>query len=220
VFGAAGFTGALTARLLHRHPAFELRAVTSRSDVGRRLDHLYPQHRVPIELEELDLDAHANVDAAVVAYPHGAAAEIVAELLERGVRVVDLSADFRLRDQAGYELWYREQAGVEVTGAVVREARRLGVTYTRVTIRDQLTRWGSCSKAGALSFNWRLIIAPPAILTYVVVHELSHRIRHDHSPEFWEVVAGARPTYVEERAWLAEHGPELLAYRVPKRRAA
>ena len=118
------------------------------------------------------------------------------------------------------ELWYREQAGVEVTGAVVREARRLGVTYTRVTIRDQLTRWGSCSKAGALSFNWRLIIAPPAILTYVVVHELSHRIRHDHSPEFWEVVAGARPTYVEERAWLAEHGPELLAYRVPKRRAA
>ena len=118
------------------------------------------------------------------------------------------------------ELWYREQARVEVTGAVVREARWLGVTYTRVTIRDQLTRWGSCSKAGALSFNWRLIIAPPAILTYVVVHELSHRIRHDHSPEFWEVVAGARPTYVEERAWLAEHGPELLAYRVPKRRAA
>ena len=108
VFGAAGFTGALTARLLHRHPAFELHAVTSRSDVGRRLDHLYPQHRVPIELEELDLDAQANVDAAVVAYPHGAAAEIVAELLERGVRVVDLSADFRLRDPAVYELWYRE----------------------------------------------------------------------------------------------------------------
>jgi predicted metal-dependent hydrolase len=118
------------------------------------------------------------------------------------------------------EHWYREQARVEVTGAVVREAHRLGVDYTRVTIRDQLTRWGSCSKAGALSFNWRLIIAPPAILTYVVVHELCHRIRHDHSQEFWETVAAARPTYVEERNWLAEHGPELLAYRVPKRRAA
>ncbi|MEA2159072.1 MAG: N-acetyl-gamma-glutamyl-phosphate reductase, partial [Solirubrobacteraceae bacterium] len=108
VFGAAGFTGALTARLLHRHPSFELRAVTARSDVGRRLDHLYPQHRVPMELEELDLDRQADVDAAVVAYPHGAAAEIVAELRERGVRVVDLSADFRLRDLALYELWYRE----------------------------------------------------------------------------------------------------------------
>jgi len=118
------------------------------------------------------------------------------------------------------EAWYREQAREEVTRAVEREAARLGVTYTRVTIRDQQTRWGSCSKAGALSFNWRLIVAPPAILSYVVVHELCHRIRHDHSPEFWDLVAQARPTYAGERAWLSEHGPELLAYRVPQRRAA
>jgi predicted metal-dependent hydrolase len=116
--------------------------------------------------------------------------------------------------------WYREQARVEVTRIAAREARRLGVEYTRITIRDQLTRWGSCSKTGALSFNWRLVLAPPAILTYVVVHELCHRIHHDHSAEFWATVAAARPTYDEERAWLAEHGPELLAYRVPKRRAA
>jgi predicted metal-dependent hydrolase len=118
------------------------------------------------------------------------------------------------------EMWYREQAHEEIARAVERDAQRLNVTYTRITIRDQLTRWGSCSKAGALSFNWRLILAPPAILSYVVVHELCHRIRHDHSTEFWAVVAGARPTYKEERDWLAEHGTELLAYRVPKRRAA
>ena len=118
------------------------------------------------------------------------------------------------------EAWYREQARDEITLAVGREARRLGVTYARVTIRDQQTRWGSCSKAGALSFNWRLIVAPPAILNYVVVHELCHRIRHDHSPEFWRLVAEARPTFAEERAWLSENGPELLAYRVPQRRAA
>ncbi len=80
VFGAAGFTGALSARLLHRHPSFELRTVTARSDVGRRLDELYPHHRVPLTLEELDLDRHADVDAAIVAYPHGAAAALVAEL--------------------------------------------------------------------------------------------------------------------------------------------
>jgi len=119
VFGSAGFTGALTARLLYRHPSFELRAVTARSDVGRRLDDLYPHHRVPLELEELDLDRHAEVDAAVVAYPHGAAAPVVAELRERGVRVVDLSADFRLHDPAVYGRWYREHQAPELVGAAV-----------------------------------------------------------------------------------------------------
>ncbi len=106
VLGASGFAGALAAHLLWRHPSFELAAVTSRSDAGRRLDDLYPRYRVPLELEELDLDRHVDVDAAVVAYPHGASAEVVAALLERGARVVDLSADFRLRDPATYERWY------------------------------------------------------------------------------------------------------------------
>jgi N-acetyl-gamma-glutamyl-phosphate reductase len=114
VLGGAGFTGALTARLLFRHPSFELKAVTARSDVGRRLDDLYPYHRVPMVLEELDLERHSDVEAAVVAYPHGAAAPLVKELLERGVKVVDLSADFRLRDLATYELWYREHPAPEL----------------------------------------------------------------------------------------------------------
>jgi len=114
VFGAAGFTGALTARLLLRHPSFELRALTARSDQGRRLDDLYPHHRVPIELEELDLERHADVDAAVVGYPHGAAAPLVAQLRDRGVRVVDLSADFRLHDPAVYGRWYREHLAPEL----------------------------------------------------------------------------------------------------------
>jgi N-acetyl-gamma-glutamyl-phosphate reductase len=107
VFGAAGYAGALSARLLHRHPYFMLTTVTARSDVGTRLDQLYPHHRVPMLLQELDLDRHADVDAAIVAYPHGAAAEVVAELHRLGVKVVDLSADFRLRDPAVYEEWYR-----------------------------------------------------------------------------------------------------------------
>ena len=119
VFGAAGFTGALTARLLHRHPSFELKALTARSDVGRRLDDLYPRHRVPMELEELDIDRHADVDAAVVAYPHGAAAPLVAELRARGVRVVDLSADFRLHDPELYGRWYREHQAPELLADAV-----------------------------------------------------------------------------------------------------
>jgi N-acetyl-gamma-glutamyl-phosphate reductase len=119
VFGAAGFTGALAARLLYVHPSFELRSVTARSDVGRRLDQLYPHHRVPLTLEELDLDRHADVEGAVVAYPHGAAAPLVKELRARGVRVVDLSADFRLRDPATYGMWYREHQAPELLGEAV-----------------------------------------------------------------------------------------------------
>jgi N-acetyl-gamma-glutamyl-phosphate reductase len=118
VFGAGGYTGALSAHLLDRHPSFRLTALTGRSDVGRRLDDLYPHYRVPLVLEQLDLDRHAAVDAAIVAYPHGAAAELVVELRRRGVRVVDLSADFRLRDVGVYEEWYR----VHPEPALVAEA--------------------------------------------------------------------------------------------------
>jgi N-acetyl-gamma-glutamyl-phosphate reductase len=106
VVGASGYAGAIAARILWRHPEFEILAVTAREDAGRRLSDLYPQHRVPLELEPFDIDRAAAAEAAIVAYPHGTAAPVVAELLARDVRVVDLSADFRLRDVAAYEHWY------------------------------------------------------------------------------------------------------------------
>ncbi len=108
VFGASGYAGALSARLIDRHEAFALKAITSRSDVGRRLNDLYPHYRVGLELEELDLDRHGEVDAAIVAYPHAASAPLVKALRDRGVKVIDLSADFRLRDPAVYAEWYVE----------------------------------------------------------------------------------------------------------------
>jgi N-acetyl-gamma-glutamyl-phosphate reductase len=106
VAGATGFAGALAAELLWRHPGFELTAVTGRSEVGRRLADLYPRYRVPLTIEELDPESLEGLDAAVVAYPHAAAAPTVGLALERGVRVVDLSADFRLRSLETYERWY------------------------------------------------------------------------------------------------------------------
>jgi N-acetyl-gamma-glutamyl-phosphate reductase len=119
VAGASGYAGALAARLVERHPAFALSAVTSRSDVGMPLSDLYPHHRVHLLLEELDLDRHADVDAAIVAYPHGASAPVVAGLRERGVRVVDLSADFRLRDRETYERWYGAHGAPDLFGRAV-----------------------------------------------------------------------------------------------------
>jgi N-acetyl-gamma-glutamyl-phosphate reductase len=119
VAGATGFAGALAAHLLWRHPDFELSAVTGRSQTGRRLDDVYPRYRVPLALEELDLDRHGDVDAAVIAYPHGASAPVAAALLERGVRVLDLSADFRLRDLAVYERWYVEHPHPELIDRAV-----------------------------------------------------------------------------------------------------
>lgn len=120
VLGASGYAGALTAALLWRHPWFELVAVTSRSDAGRRLDDVHPRYRVPLVLEELDLDRlGGRLDAAVVAYPHGATAPVVKHLRELGVRVIDLSADFRLRDRAVYEDHYAEHRAPELLSEAV-----------------------------------------------------------------------------------------------------
>ena len=116
VAGGSGYAGALAARLVDRHPGLALAAVTSRSDAGRPLSDLYPHHRVDVVLEELDVDLHGDVDAAIVAYPHGASAPVVAALRERGVRVVDLSADFRLRDRDAYERWYGPHGAPELFG--------------------------------------------------------------------------------------------------------
>jgi N-acetyl-gamma-glutamyl-phosphate reductase len=119
VAGASGFAGALSARLVWRHPRLELAGATSRREAGTRLDAIYPHHRVPLELGELDLDAAGGFDAAVVAYPHGAAAELVEKLRGLGLKVVDVSADFRLRDPSAYERTYGDHGAPALLGEAV-----------------------------------------------------------------------------------------------------
>jgi N-acetyl-gamma-glutamyl-phosphate reductase len=106
VAGASGYAGALAAELVAQHPGLDLARATARSDVGKPLNELYPQYASSVALEELDLGALDGVDAAIVAYPHGASAPVVAEMRGLGIKVVDLSADFRLRDLPTYEKWY------------------------------------------------------------------------------------------------------------------
>jgi N-acetyl-gamma-glutamyl-phosphate reductase len=114
VIGAGGFGGAVCASICERHPSLELTVVTARSDAGLRHDALYPAYRVPRELEVFDPDSVAErADAALVAYPHKAAAPAVKALRERGLKVVDLSADYRL-DRESYERWYQPHEAPEL----------------------------------------------------------------------------------------------------------
>ncbi len=119
----------------------------------------------------------------------------------------------RLDPRAVSETEGRRAVRELVAMVVEEEAPALGVQYRRIQVRDQRTRWGSCSTTGTLSFNWRLVLAPFEVLDYVVVHELCHLVEANHSRRFWKLVEKRRPGYRAQSAWLDEHGPELLAFR-------
>lgn len=97
-----------------------------------------------------------------------------------------------------------------ILGRVAHFAPLVGVTYGRITIRNQRTRWGSCSSRGNLNFNCLLMLAPPEVIDYVVVHELCHRKEMNHSQLFWNEVARVLPGYAEQEKWLKTHGNEIM----------
>lgn len=109
----------------------------------------------------------------------------------------------RLRD------WLQAEARRDVSRAVGFHARNLGLQPRRITVRDQTTRWGSCSSGGALSFSWRLILAPRFVLSYVAAHEVAHLQEMNHGPRFWALVRMTMPRLDEAQAWLREHGARL-----------
>jgi predicted metal-dependent hydrolase len=105
------------------------------------------------------------------------------------------------------------RAAKELVSAIAdEEAAALAVSFRQIRIGGQRTLWGSCSPAGTLSFNWRLALAPLAVLDYVVVHELCHLREANHSRRFWSLVESRRPGWREQRTWLRENGQELLAF--------
>jgi hypothetical protein len=110
--------------------------------------------------------------------------------------------------------WLRAEAQRDLEARVAIHAARLGVVAKSVRLRSQSTRWGSCSSAGRLNFNWRLILAPPFVLDYVAAHEVAHLVEMNHSPAFWSNVEKTLPDMARGRAWLKAHGSRLMTYGI------
>lgn len=129
------------------------------------------------------------------------------ELMER----VEKAEEVRQLTDAERKL-YREKAREVFQAKTAYYAGIMGVTYGRIAVREQKTRWGSCSSEGNLNFNWKLILAPAGVLDYVVVHELAHRKQMNHSRAFWREVEQVMPEYQRYREWLQENTAVLHRY--------
>ncbi|MDR3373287.1 MAG: SprT family zinc-dependent metalloprotease [Ancalomicrobiaceae bacterium] len=106
----------------------------------------------------------------------------------------------------------KRQARSDLEAAVARHAARLGAKPTAVRLKDTRSRWGSCTAAGELSFSWRVILAPPAVLDYLAAHEVAHLLELNHSHHFWRLVRATCPDMDRGRAWLKAHGARLHAF--------
>ncbi|MFP3921597.1 MAG: M48 family metallopeptidase [Dichotomicrobium sp.] len=110
--------------------------------------------------------------------------------------------------------WLKGQARADLSSRVEHHAEALGVAPKRIGVRDQATRWGSCSCSGSLSFSWRLIFAPGFVLDYVAAHEVAHLREMNHGPRFWRLVKDTMPEMNAARRWLREYGAELHRFQV------
>jgi predicted metal-dependent hydrolase len=108
--------------------------------------------------------------------------------------------------------YLKREARRDVEVASRRYAEKLGVPIKRVSVRDQTSRWGSCSTTGALSYSWRLILAPPYVLDYLAAHEVAHLVEMNHSPRFWRLVERLYPGLQRAKVWLDVHGTDLHRY--------
>ena len=164
------------------------------------------------------LAAEIKQGRLIIRAPHQAADEDIRRFIQKNSQWIETHlAKSRSREAAAEsipkltpeELHNLAQQALEVIPArAAYYAPLIGVTYGRITIRNQTSRWGSCSSKGNLNYNWKLILMPQEILDYVVVHELAHRKEMNHSARFYAVVAAEMPDYAAKQKWLREHGSE------------
>ena len=174
------------------------------------------------------LERHLDAGPARVPFADGAVLPLLgADLLlrhcpgERGARIAPGAAggppELRVGGEAAHfprrvSDWLRGRARAEVVPRARAHAASLGRRPARISVRDTTSRWGSCSSRGALSFSWRLVLAPEPVLDYVCAHEAAHLAEMNHSPAFWRLVAGLVGDWETPRRWLRRHGSALHRY--------
>jgi len=129
--------------------------------------------------------------------------------ISNGELLVMLPDDFEGDLKETIKTWIKRQAERIIRQEAVRYAEIIGVEFNSLAVRDQKTKWGSCSKKGNLSFNWRLLLFPPQVRRYIVIHELCHLKHFNHSPRFWALVERYSPGYRESILWLKEHSSRM-----------
>ncbi len=136
-------------------------------------------------------------------------AEIVGRKLVITIPKRSQDADRQAKIKQRLQEFYRQAALEEFQARTEHCCGHLGVRASAVKVKTYKRRWGSCSSSGELSYNWRLVMAPAAVVDYVVAHEVSHLLEHNHSPDFWRIVEGLMPNYREQQAWLNKNGGTL-----------
>ena len=148
-----------------------------------------------------------------VCFSGAARAKAVVEVADSGGTIPRLLVSGRL-EHASRRLrdWLSEQARADLDTCVTRHAKTLGVKARSISLRDQTSRWGSCTAGGLLSFSWRLILAPAHVLDYVAAHEVAHLVEMNHGPRFWKHVGRCMPRLEEAKRWLRSYGADLHRY--------
>jgi predicted metal-dependent hydrolase len=183
---------------------------TRRGWIADKLDAVAGEQARPSKLG-LDRDGVVWLAAEAIPVEQREAARPLVRFSGDALEVLGPTDDARV---AAVGRWYRREARDRIRAVAAAQSARLALPYRSVTIRDQLTRWGSCSRAGNLSFNWRLVIAPTEVMSYVVIHELCHLAVPNHTKAFWRQLEAALPDWQRPAAWLREHGAELRAHEV------
>lgn len=151
-----------------------------------------------------------SVRLKIVRYP----LKRIRVFLEGQVLVVNLpqslsDQECELNVKAALKTWYKEQARRVLQDKLDKQAKEMQVVFKTFRLKEQKTRWGSCSSKGNLNLNWRIIMAPDAGIDYIIIHELAHLTYLNHSKQFWQRVAEFMPEYAEWKLWFKNHGQEL-----------